>query len=221
MDIEDPSKLRALAMEIRGEAATTDASSDVWSQLIRHQLKIVLPFTTDEREYLVMRERSDGPPPLGHRNLAILEMVLVGAGRKVVSYDLGLSISTIAQILKSALQEMGLNCSPARAPALLVKIVHAARSQASEASYSLARFESSGSRYLVMSDAVESPLLAGLAPAQREVLRQILCGSSYADIAAHRRTSYRTVANQVASACQRLGVSGRFNLLQRVATFRG
>jgi DNA-binding NarL/FixJ family response regulator len=220
MDSEVEARLAALAQAGGGETTLEDASA-IWSRLIQHQMQIVLTFSTDQREYLIMVERSDGPPALSGRNLAILEMVLIGAGRKVVSYDLGLSPSTIAQILKTALQDMGLSCSPARVPSLLVKIAHTAGSAHPQSKLPLRQIATSTSCYWVLSDELDSPVLARLAPAQRAVLRQIICGSSYADIAVRRQTSYRTVANQVASACQALGVSGRFSLLQRVSRSRG
>ncbi len=219
MATEDVSRLRTLALGSSGTPATAAAANDIWTRLIRHQLEIVLVFATEQREYLVMRERTDGPPPLGRRNLAVLETVFFGEWRKVVSFDAGLSSSTVAQILKAALRDMGLNCPPGRVPAALVKLAHARRRSTPRVNLHVGHIETSTDNYWVVSDDMESPLLAKLAPAQRAVLQQLLCGSSYADIAARRHTAYRTVANQVASACQRLGVSGRFSLLQRVAMF--
>jgi DNA-binding NarL/FixJ family response regulator len=148
-------------------------------------------------------------------------MVFGGVGRKVVSGDVGLSASTIAQILKSALADMGLDCSPARVPALLVKIAHEASGAARPSSLQLTRFSTLSGNHWALSESAECPLLGDLAPAERAVLRQLMCGRSYSDIAAGRHTSYRTVANQVASACQRLGVSGRLDLVRRVAAYPG
>lgn len=220
MATNDFSNLQALAIGLEGARLATRESADIWSRLIRHQLEIVQTFATERREYMILRERVGGPAPLSGRNLAIVEKVLVGVGRKVLSHDLGLASSTIAQILRSALSDMGLDCSPARAPSLLVKLAHEARGLATTATLMAAELIGPTMRYWVLSDEIESPLLRKLSPAERAVLSQLLCGRSYADIAARRRTSYRTVANQVASGCQRLGVSGRFDLLKRVAAFQ-
>lgn len=48
-----------------------------------------------------------------------------------------------------------------------------------------------------------------LTAAEREVTALLLEGASNAEIAATRRTSERTVANQVASILRKLGVAGR------------
>jgi len=220
MATEEHTDLQAVAVAIPRAAAKKQDLSDIWSRLIRHQLEVAHTFATDQSEYMVLREKIQDPPPLSGRNLAIFETVFVGVGRKVVSYDVGLASSSLAQVLKSALRDMGLNCSPARAPSLLVKLAHAARSPASQLELKTGQFALTTNRYLVVSDDLECPLLKQLAPAQRAVMRLLIYGSSHADIAARRHTSSRTVANQVASACQRLGVSGRFDLLQRVATAR-
>jgi DNA-binding CsgD family transcriptional regulator len=52
-----------------------------------------------------------------------------------------------------------------------------------------------------------------LTPAEREVLALLLDGRSNAEIAIERRTSVRTVANQVAALFRKLGVSSRRELV--------
>jgi DNA-binding CsgD family transcriptional regulator len=62
----------------------------------------------------------------------------------------------------------------------------------------------------VVSAPVANPsALARLTKAEREVLIQVLAGASNAEIAAARRTSARTVGNQVAALFQKLGVTSR------------
>jgi DNA-binding CsgD family transcriptional regulator len=53
----------------------------------------------------------------------------------------------------------------------------------------------------------------GLTPAESEVVAHLLKGRSNAEIAALRRASERTVANQVASVFRKLGVSSRLELV--------
>jgi len=219
MVLDDDWDLRGTTAALPVAPAGRETCIDIWLQLISHRLEVVLNFTTEQREYLVLRERRAGPPPLSGRNLAIFERFLRGVGRKVISYELGLSQSAVAQVLKTALLDMGLHCSPARAPSLLVVLAHAAWGTATHAELSTAHFEHEHVRYCVLSESFEKPFLRRLAPAERAVVRQLIGGSSYGDIAARRQTSYRTVANQVAAACHRLGVSGRFDLLQLIATF--
>jgi DNA-binding CsgD family transcriptional regulator len=61
-----------------------------------------------------------------------------------------------------------------------------------------------------------SALPPELTKAEREVCRMIELGCSNAQIAAARGTAPRTVANQVASIFQKLGVASRAELLARL-----
>ncbi len=54
---------------------------------------------------------------------------------------------------------------------------------------------------------------ASLTAAEVDVASHLLEGASYADIAGARRTSYRTVANQVASLFRKVGVCSRQELI--------
>jgi DNA-binding CsgD family transcriptional regulator len=55
-----------------------------------------------------------------------------------------------------------------------------------------------------------------LSPAEREVTREVLAGLSNSAIAAKRGTSTRTVANQIASIFDKLGISSRAELAARL-----
>ncbi|MCA9599922.1 MAG: helix-turn-helix transcriptional regulator [Myxococcales bacterium] len=59
--------------------------------------------------------------------------------------------------------------------------------------------------------------VAALSPAEREVVRLALGGFGNGEIAELRQTSLRTVANQLASAYKKLGVSGRSELANKLA----
>ncbi len=67
-----------------------------------------------------------------------------------------------------------------------------------------------GEQFVVLSFPVAAPKVpAGLTPAQREIVAEILAGRSNEEIARKRRTSPRTVANQIASIFRALGVKSR------------
>jgi DNA-binding NarL/FixJ family response regulator len=219
MMLDDDWNLRRMTAEAAVAPAGREAYLDIWLRLVHHKLEVALDFDTEQRGYLTFRKRRNDQPPMCERNRDILERFLAGVGRKVISYESGLSQPTVAQILKGALADIGLHCSPARAPSLLVLLAHAARGTRSHAELLIGSFEYENERYLVLSEGFDQPFLTRLAPAERAVLRQLMRGSSYGDIAARRHTSYRTVANQIAAACHRLGVSGRLDLLQLKATF--
>ncbi len=218
MSEQNISELRTLVMRADGVPATIQRSAELWFGLVRGELEVAGRFMTSDREYLVLGERPDRQTPLCGRKLDILQSVLVGVSRKVVSFDFEISPSTVALALSAALRDLGLDCSPGRIPPLLVVLARAARGDRVRSVVTIADIEHGGLRYHVVARDVDSPLFEVLAPAQRAVLRQLIQGSTYADIAARRRTSSRTVANQVAAACRRLGVSGRFDLVQFVVS---
>jgi DNA-binding CsgD family transcriptional regulator len=60
--------------------------------------------------------------------------------------------------------------------------------------------------------------LAGLSPAEAEVLALILDGHDNGSIADARKTSPRTTANQVASIFRKLGVASRAELAAKVSS---
>jgi DNA-binding NarL/FixJ family response regulator len=220
MTDNEVSELRASAMRGALTLASTESCAALWAKLVHHELEIRARFTTADREYLVLGPATVRSGALCGRRLQILESVLWGTGRKAMAYDLGISPSTVAQALSAALRDMGLACSPARIPPLLVVLAHAARGDRVGTGIAAGRFEHAGRSFVVVAKEIDCPLFRVLAPAQRAVLRQVIHGSSYADIAARRRTSSRTVANQVAAACRRLGVSGRSDLVQFVVSAR-
>jgi DNA-binding CsgD family transcriptional regulator len=59
----------------------------------------------------------------------------------------------------------------------------------------------------------DNALSEWLSPAEYAVTRLLIEGKSYQEMAVLRKTSKRTVANQLASAFHRLGISGRAELL--------
>jgi len=149
------------------------------------------------------------------RTLEILEEVLLGAEPKVISIDRRLSASTIATRLKQACEAIGIRCKPSKVPLLLVALVHAAKGAGRLDSGRAAEFEYAGANYRVL--CVPSPYMMFdryLSPAEKAVMRMRLEGKSHAEIAARRQTSRRTVANQVATAFHRLGVSCRSDLIE-------
>jgi DNA-binding CsgD family transcriptional regulator len=56
-----------------------------------------------------------------------------------------------------------------------------------------------------------------LSAAERVVLDHVVAGKSNAEIAALRRVSVRTIANQVASLLRKFGVGSRFELISRLS----
>lgn len=59
-----------------------------------------------------------------------------------------------------------------------------------------------------------------LTRAERDVLARIVRGESNRAIASARKTSVRTIANQVASLLRKTGATSRFDLIRRFGGYR-
>lgn len=188
----------------------------LWEELIVGTAKIE-SWSHDAATWSVVASRSLGSlnAPLSGlrvRDTEILEQALLCGDRKLVASDVGLSCSTIAVILQSCFQFMGLDCLPSRIPGLVVAAAHARRHLAASPGAFL-KGTRARSRYTVRVRRPDNVLQEWLAPAELAVIRLLIEGLSYAEIAGERQTSTRTVANQIASGFRRLGVSGRAELL--------
>jgi DNA-binding CsgD family transcriptional regulator len=151
---------------------------------------------------------------LSARDTEILERALLEGVRKSVAVDFGLCPSSIAEILRRSFVFMGLSCWPSRIPLLLVMAAHA--KHAPEVQRGAKLLIAQNQRYTRQSISVARPdaqLSEWLSPAEYAVTRLLIEGKSYQEMAKLRATSKRTVANQLASAFHRLGISGRAELL--------
>lgn len=172
-----------------------------------------------DNSWSVVVSRSPGPlgVPAGglrHRDIEILEQALLCGVRKTVAVDVGLSCSSIAVILQSCFRFMGLDCLPSRIPGLVVTAAHARRHPGTPGgSFLKAARGREYPRHTVTVRRPDAALKDWLAPAELAVIRLLIEGMSYAEIATERKTSIRTVANQIASGFRRLDVSGRAELL--------
>jgi len=208
--------LRAAAIAATSTRFCVVDGGSVWRDLVEGRTTIVDEFSVHGWSFLIERRPTErNGRRLTPRSLEILEEVLLGADPKVVSIDRKLSASTIATCLKQACEAIGIRCKPSRVPLLLVALVHAAKGDGLLDSGRAAEFEYGEDRYRVL--CVPSPHALFdrfLSPAEKAVMRMRLEGKSHAEIAARRRTSRRTVANQVATAFHRLGVSCRSDLME-------
>lgn len=125
------------------------------------------------------------------RQQQVLRLFARGVPQKVIAIDLGIAGSTVATHLRKALA--GLHIEPQQAAYAVV----------------------AASPDEVPPDAGDIALPAHLTAAEVDVVRAILRGASNLDIARRRGRSIRTVANQVASAFRKLGVSSRRELYAR------
>lgn len=209
---ESPQSLRELVVgAVAGHRRACNAGR-LWNSLAEGSSSIADAFYTGDRSYLVVAKGNRHLPLSTRRRLA-LESAVCGVSQKSVAIELRVSPSTLAGALKEGLATLGLGGLPSRMPLSLAALVHAAlaKEPARHRVRSTDLF-AHGQRFEVVS--VVRPNLSGvLPPAVTAVVAMHSEGKTHAEIAIERRTSVRTVANQIALAFQRLSVSGRHDLL--------
>jgi DNA-binding CsgD family transcriptional regulator len=192
--------------------------SALWTELVRGSCKVVSTGFSERACELTIARTSrtfdDEIEPLPKRHAQILERSLIDGARKSVAIDLGLCPSTVAEILKQSFGYMGVSCWPSRIPFVFVLAAHAHRAKELKHPASvLASDNRLLSRQTIRVTRPDAGLCAELTPAEYEVTRLLVEGKSHAEMAVLRRTSSRTVANQLGAAFHRLRVSGRAELL--------
>jgi DNA-binding CsgD family transcriptional regulator len=191
-----------------------------WQELASGRRQVADSAASDDHYFLLLT-RAVKPVAarrgIRTRNFRVLNQVLLTPSRKQVALELGLSASSIAALSKQCLNAMGLGCTPCTAPPLLIMAAAADRAQASGAT------AATGERWLLAPhfELIRAPrpelrFAAAFSRGQFDVAQRLLEGNSYEQIAVRRQTSTRTIANQVAAVFQRLGVSGRNELAQRL-----
>ncbi len=207
-----------LARQVASVPASVHRCSALWLELISGRLEIVQASAQQGRSVLILRQRAEHARPLGARPQQVLERTLLGERRKVIAFDMNVSVSMLALSLKTSLSSLGLGCKPALVPSSLVMLIHGARGASAPVGTFIGDCDHDGSRLTIITQVFDGSVLRGLSPSQRAVMCLVASGSSCADIAARRSRSRRTVINQVAAATRRLGISSRFDLLHCFAT---
>lgn len=204
---------------LRWQAAETDSSNGLesdltglWQELLAGRLTIADCFNSPERWFMLLREAA-APQPVPERFHALFVEATLSDSQKRAASERGVAASTVSACVHHTLSLMGVRATRAKVPPVVALLVHASTG-ASNPHGRLSTLTHLGATYRVMS--VERPELrvsSRLTVSEYQVIGRIVEGWSYREIARERRRSARTVANQVAGAFRRLGVSGRAQLL--------
>lgn len=189
--------------------------AQTWGALCAGNTRIVRVRSDDEQLHLEC-VRSEGPqlPP---RELNVLLPILLGKAQKVVAAEVSRSGSSVAWTATSALRRIGFDCRPNDAPIIAVMMARAA--------VDLNAFDTQGKRmpsgfsasaFTVSVSRLDGWLATLLTPAELKVLRLRIDGHPHDRVARMCGVAKRTVANQIASAYRKLGVSARLELLNKV-----
>lgn len=189
----------------------------LWQQLSSGSWRVTDQFSSPERHYVVVEtslgSTRDQPRPAA-RHFAALRQVLSGSYQKTLALDLGLSPATVASNLAIALTAMGLDTRASRVPVILAMAAHAAREPGSNFGARCTALGAGDKLLRVISvDRPDLHLRHRLTAAEFVVVQLFLDAHTHGDIAAIRGSRLRTIANQLASAYDRLGLSGRSELI--------
>jgi DNA-binding NarL/FixJ family response regulator len=147
---------------------------------------------------------------LGGRDQLILESLLSGRSQKQIGYDFELAPATVSGAIQRIRRKLGATCWE-QLIAAACALGGAAGSPPSPSPIDETAFG-----MLEVSTTVLPRVLSMLTPAEREVALCVVGGASNAQIGRLRRTSARTVANQISSLFRKLEVRGRLELILRM-----
>ncbi|MEO7112689.1 MAG: helix-turn-helix transcriptional regulator [Polyangiaceae bacterium] len=181
-----------------------ETSIDAWTALVEGRWSLVDHFESDGKRFLfALQNQADAPDPraLSRDERPILHLVAMGHSNKLVAYELGLPIGTVATRLASIMRKLGVRSR--------VQIVDRYTSLRS------AKFlpvTADADEWQAAALDAEAPHDNPLTAAEDEVAQLASRGVSNARIAKTRGSSPRTVANLLASAYKKLGISSRSEL---------
>jgi DNA-binding NarL/FixJ family response regulator len=206
----------------RALSANACTSVDIGLRLLWRELSLGLcrvsdSFSTEERCFLVTETVAGPALPITGRRLEILEGVLCGVVQKKIAIEMAVAASTVALNARLALGCLGVNCRPSRVHPLLMLAAKASQLHDGKLSGSLSFLGEGASQLRVISVPRPDRWLERVLPrAELAVVRSLVEGASYREIAEQRATSTRTIANQITAVFRRMRVSGRSELLLRL-----
>jgi DNA-binding CsgD family transcriptional regulator len=192
----------------------------LWHELFAERARIVTAGTSADVHFFEIGPNVAGPRSEKRRaaRSACLIRALLGESPKFLQADMGLSASTIATRIGDCLEALGLPRRGHRTPLLLVIMAHAMHGKLpSHHLQVMRRSLPSGEGWVIWCSRPELKLVNQLSPGELDVLNQLVAGKTYSEIARHRRTAERTIANQIAAVYAKLDLSGRPELLHHLA----
>jgi DNA-binding CsgD family transcriptional regulator len=180
-----------------------------WCDLVAGRARVSRMYSDASRHYIELVAGNTQPRL---RDLEFLVPVLLGRPQKVVAAEACCSTSSVATAAARCLHAMGVERHTRDVPMIVVMMAHAFHGRNALSGVNVRCELADDVRTVISASRPEAELDHLLSPGEREVMRRRIEGFSYEDIARERNTSLRTVANQIASACSKLRISGRLAL---------
>jgi DNA-binding NarL/FixJ family response regulator len=201
----EPDSMRKLLGEAilereRARAQPADDDEQPRDALLAGRWSLVDRFDSDGRRFIVGYRNPPGvldPRRLSLREREVASRIARGMSQGAVAAELGVSASTVASVASGVVKKLGLRST--RELPLFWR-------DTSGQPVALGRADLFGVC------GVEHVPAAKLTPAERDVLEGLTRGLSNREIADRRRSSLRTVANQVARLLKKHGASSRLEL---------
>ena len=189
-----------------------DVSLKLWEGLVDGRWSIVDYFDTDQRRFIVAIKNTPcytNPCGLTARERQVAELVGMGRSSKEISYTLGVSQSAIYNCTARIQTKLQLT---SRAELVAFFSPGGLRAR-------LAEIGVAGEKMLVGKyPLINASILENLTAAEQDIVIHILAGLTNIDIARRRHTRKTTVAKQVQTIFQKLGVRSRSELAARLQT---
>ena len=196
----------------------TIALAELWTQLTNQSLVILDDDYSVHECRMTLGQNALPRPNVSRlaRDYSILRRALTGEPRKCIAIDYGIGQSTVSVACAGALVSFGLSPNLARAPMLLVLAAHAANGSADEASGPRGRLTQRGQFWVAYAACPDGDVGLRLSNAERCVMQLFIGGRTRREIALTRRTTERTVANQLAAVFRKFRASSRTELIRRL-----
>ncbi len=203
----------------RRRRKSTPSACELWEAVVRGEWTIINHADLGGRRLFLARRNHDGMlnrNALTKREREVTGYAARGHSLKFISFELGLSLSTVSTYLKRALVKLRLRNRAELARAFGARAVRPGLRDAfayrtNPASEELVSFA------LELAEPNSGEAFPSLSAAEKSIVGLLLQGSSNAAIACSRRTSVNTVANQIASIYRKLDVTSRSELYTLVA----
>jgi len=195
----------------------------VWHDLISRRFRVSGYGYTEGHCSLVLTPVGQiVPKRFSARQCLVTERLLLGAPQKVVALEFGLAPSTVAIAFAKFVRSLGTPCRMQSVPMPVAMAVHAARGtpRLRSARESL-RVEAGRLHRFIECERPDLGLVPLLPREQLAVVRLLLEGKSHREMAALRRRSVRTIANQLRQIYATLGVCGRSGIIAWLLTSSG